>query len=274
MSILDTNIRLTGASKKTRFPAVAGLFYPADPEELREMINGFLEQAQNDVPPPKAIIVPHAGFIYSGPVAARAYATLKSVRGLIKKVILLGPAHRVYLRGLALPGDNEFLTPLGTIPIDVDLVKKLQGLPQVSVMDAAHSEEHSLEVHLPFLQTVLENFTLLPLVVGEATPTEVSDVLDRVWGGDETLIVISSDLSHYLEYETAKELDAETSRAIEALQPEEIAQHQACGRIPVSGLLRAARHHHLHATILDQRNSGDTAGSKDRVVGYGAYALS
>ena len=273
MSILDTNIRLTGASKKTRFPAVAGLFYPADPEELREMINGFLEQAQNDVPPPKAIIVPHAGFIYSGPVAARAYATLKSVRGLIKKVILLGPAHRVYLRGLALPGDNEFLTPLGTIPIDVDLVKKLQGLPQVSVMDAAHSEEHSLEVHLPFLQTVLENFTLLPLVVGEATPTEVSDVLDRVWGGDETLIVISSDLSHYHDYATARSIDSNTSAAIQHLELEKIGPHQACGCVPMSGLLNIARRSGMQVRILDLRNSGDTAGTRDRVVGYGAYSL-
>lgn len=273
MSILDSNIRLSGTPQKVRPPAVAGLFYPDDPVELRDMINGYLEQAGDDIPAPKAIIVPHAGFIYSGPIAARAYATLKSARHTITKVILLGPAHRVYVQGLALPGAAAFQTPFGDIAIDGVLVQKIQGLPQVVVMDAAHAQEHSLEVHLPFLQTVLDKFTLLPLVVGDASPDQVSEVLDRVWGGDETLIIISSDLSHYHEYAAARRIDAGTSAAIQHLELEKIGPHQACGCVPMSGLLKIARRSGMQVRMLDLRNSGDTAGSHDRVVGYGAYSV-
>jgi hypothetical protein len=273
MSILDSNIRLTGAPKKTRSAAVAGLFYPDDPVQLRDMINGYLAQAGDDIPAPKAIIAPHAGFIYSGPIAARAYATLKSARHRLTKVIVLGPAHRVYLQGLALPGATAFQTPFGDIAIDMELVQKIQGLPQVVVMDAAHAQEHSLEVQLPFLQTVLDKFTLLPLVVGDASPDQVSEVLDRVWGGDETLIVISSDLSHYHDYASARRIDAGTSAAIQHLELEKIGPHQACGCVPMSGLLNIARRSGMRVRILDLRNSGDTAGSRDRVVGYGAYSI-
>jgi len=273
MSILDSNIRLSNAPQKVRPPAVAGLFYPDNPEELREMIKGYLAQAGNDIPAPKAIIAPHAGFIYSGPVAARAYATLKTVRHTISKVILLGPAHRVYLRGLALPSATFFQTPLGDMAIDGELVQKIRGMPQVRVMDEAHAQEHSLEVHLPFLQTMLDKFTLLPLVVGDASPEEVSEVLDRVWGGDETLIVISSDLSHYHDYTSARRIDAGTSTAIQNLELEKIGPHQACGCMPMSGLLNIARRSGMQVRILDLRNSGDTAGSRDRVVGYGAYSI-
>lgn len=273
MSILDSNIRLTGSPKKTRAPAVAGLFYPDNPSQLRDMIQGFLAHAGDGGPVPKAIIVPHAGYIYSGAVAASAYATLKPVRHSITRVILLGPAHRVYLRGLALPAAAMFQTPLGDIQIDVELAGKIRDLPQVLVMDDAHEQEHSLEVHLPFLQSLFDNFTLLPLVVGDASPQQVSEVLDRVWGGSETLIVISSDLSHYHDYASAQRIDADTSDAIQHLQLEKIGPHQACGCAPMSGLLAIARRSHMQVRLLDLRNSGDTAGSRDRVVGYGAYAV-
>jgi len=252
---------------------VAGLFYPDNPVELKKLVDQYLNEAATDIPPPKAIIAPHAGFIYSGPVAARAYASLGPASRTIKKVILLGPAHRVYLHGLALPSADEFLTPLGNIPIDQELVKKLRDLPQIIVMDTAHAQEHSLEVHLPFLQTILDEFTLVPLVVGDASPDEVSEVLDLVWGGDETLIIISSDLSHYHDYATAKRIDAGTSTAIQHLELEKIGPHQACGCVPMSGLLTIARRSGMQVRMLDLRNSGDTAGTRDRVVGYGAYSV-
>jgi len=259
----------------TRSPAVSGLFYPANPQELHALLHGYLSQAQPGQPgtPPKALIVPHAGYVYSGPVAASAYALLEPLKSVITRVILLGPAHRVAVRGLALPGADSFQTPLGRIEIDSEIAEALLALPQVSVNDATHAEEHSLEVHLPFLQEVLGDFKLVPLVVGDATAQEVAEVLESVWGGEETLIVISSDLSHYLDYDTAKALDQKTSAAIEALDYESLSWDQACGRIPVSGLLHIARKKGLHCHLVDLRNSGDTAGSRDRVVGYGAYVL-
>ena len=262
--------------KSDRTPAVAGLFYPAEAQELRSLVHVYLDRVPGtqDAGPPKAIIVPHAGYVYSGPVAASAYARLLKNAGQIKRVILLGPAHRVAVRGLALSSAARFKTPLGAIEIDTDVSETLKSLPQVKVNDASHAEEHSLEVQLPFLQEVLNDFRLVPLVVGDATTEEIAEVLEAVWGGDETLIVISSDLSHYLDYETASTLDRRTSEAIESLDYEHISYDQACGRIPVSGLLQVARKKGLHAKTIDLRNSGDTAGSKDRVVGYGAYAFS
>ena len=256
-----------------RNPAVAGLFYPADPRELRAMIADFLAAADTSVSVPKAIIAPHAGYVYSGPIAASAYARLKPARGQISRVVLLGPAHRVGFHGLALSSADYFVTPLGRIPIDQEAVKKISRLPQVHVMDAAHAQEHSLEVHMPFLQEVLGEFSLLPLVVGDAEPGEVAEVLDLLWGGPETLIVISSDLSHYHDYKTAQNLDSRTSQAIEQLRIEDIQYDQACGRNPVNGLLHVARRLGLKAKTIDLRNSGDTAGSSDRVVGYGAYVF-
>jgi AmmeMemoRadiSam system protein B len=254
-----------------RNPAVAGLFYPGDPRELHAMIEGYLRSARVDGIVPKAIIAPHAGYIYSGPIAASAYALLKPARGRITRVVLLGPAHRVGFHGLALPSSEYFMTPLGRITIDRETVDKISRLPQIRVMDAAHAQEHSLEVHLPFLQEVLGQFSLLPLVVGDAEPEDVGEVLEVLWGGPETLIVISSDLSHYHDYKTAQKLDRATSQAIEQLRPEDIQYDHACGRNPVNGLLHVARRLGLKAKTVDLRNSGDTAGTRDRVVGYGAY---
>ncbi|HHO67686.1 MAG TPA: AmmeMemoRadiSam system protein B [Gammaproteobacteria bacterium] len=257
-----------------RQPAVAGMFYPDDPALLQQQVEDFLagEEAAAG-PPPKALIVPHAGYIYSGPVAARAYARLKPLRSRIRRVVLLGPAHRVAFRGLAASSARYFATPLGLVPVDQAAVEQILSLPQVQVLDEAHRDEHSLEVQLPFLQTVLDDFSLVPLVVGDAEPGEVAEVLEQLWDGDETLFVISSDLSHYHDYETARTIDSATSRAIEQLHPEAIHYEQACGRNPLNGLLLAARRHGLQAHTLDLRNSGDTAGPRDRVVGYGAYEL-
>ena len=256
-----------------RNPAVAGLFYPDDPRELRALLTGYLAAARSAGPVPKAIIAPHAGYIYSGPIAASAYARLKPARGTITRVVLLGPAHRVGFRGLALPSADFFVTPLGRIAVDREAVAKISALPQVHVKDAAHAQEHSLEVHLPFLQEVLGDFQLVPLVVGDADTEDVGEVLDILWGGPETLIVISSDLSHYHDYRTAQRLDRATSEAIEQLRPQDIDYDSACGRNPVNGLLHVARKLGLKANTIDLRNSGDTAGAHDRVVGYGAYVF-
>ncbi len=256
-----------------REPAVAGLFYPDDPALLQQQVSGLLAQESSSEPPPKALIVPHAGYIYSGPVAASGYARLVPARSRIHRVVLLGPAHRVPLTGLAASSARYFATPLGLVPVDQEAQEPVLLLPQVRVFDDAHRDEHSLEVQLPFLQTVLDGFTLVPLVVGDADAAEVAEVLEMLWDDDETLIVISSDLSHYHDYDTARAIDTATSHAIEQLHPEAIHYEQACGRNPVNGLLLAARHHRLRAETLDLRNSGDTAGSRDRVVGYGAYAF-
>jgi hypothetical protein len=254
-----------------RNPAVAGLFYPRDPRELHAMVEEYLSSAQAAGAVPKAIIAPHAGYIYSGPIAASAYLRIKPARGRITRVVLLGPAHRVGFHGLALSSADYFLTPLGRVPVDQEAVEKISRLPQVHEMDAAHAQEHSLEVQLPFLQEVLGEFNLVPLVVGDAEPGEVAEVLELLWGGPETLIVISSDLSHYHDYKTAQKLDRATSQAIEQLRPEDIQYEHACGRNPVNGLLHMARKRGLKAKTVDLRNSGDTAGTQDRVVGYGAY---
>jgi len=260
---------------RLREPAVAGMFYPADPQKLRSMVDGFLAAATAgaDEVPPKAIIAPHAGYIYSGPVAASAYARLAPLRGKVRRVVLLGPSHRVPFRGLALSTADAFVTPLGRVTVDKSAAQAIGDLPQVHELDQAHAHEHSLEVHLPFLQQVLDQFDVVPLVVGDATAGEVDEVLERLWGGEETLIVVSSDLSHYHDYQTARRLDAATSKAIETLSPQDIDYEDACGRTPVSGLLLAARQRGLQVHTVDLRNSGDTAGPRDRVVGYGAYVF-
>lgn len=220
----------------------------------------------------KALIVPHAGYIYSGAIAAAAYATLRPIALRIKRVILLGPAHRVAVHGLALPDADAFDTPLGRVMIDTDAARTISHLPQVIVSSAAHEQEHSLEVQLPFLQSVLTDFTLLPLLVGMATAKEVAEVLESLWGGEETLIVISSDLSHYLPYPIAQRIDGETVQAILNLQ-QPIPHDRACGGTPISGLILAAKKHGLAPHLLDLRNSGDTAGTRDHVVGYAALAF-
>lgn len=256
-----------------RAPAVAGLFYPDDARALREMITGLLAAHPTAAPTPKAIIAPHAGYIYSGSIAASVYAQVANGRDSIRRVVLLGPAHRVPFRGLALSSAAAFATPLGNVPLDTDALPLLEELPQVQVLDAAHAAEHSLEVQLPFLQSVLAEFTLVPLVVGDADAEEIHQVLARLWGGPETLIVVSSDLSHYHDYLTAQEWDRATSRAILDLHADRIDGRRACGYQPVNGLLAAARTRGLHADLVDLRNSGDTAGPRDRVVGYGAYTF-
>lgn len=259
---------------KIRPAAVAGLFYPADAAQLHQDIQSMLSVAEQSESAPKALIVPHAGYIFSGPVAASAFAQLKNHRHTIKRVIVLGPCHRVPLRGLATSSADYFETPLGSIRIDHEAIKQIISLPQVEEFDLTHQQEHSLEVQLPFLQEVLDEFSLVPLVVGDTSAEEVSEVLERLWGGDETLLVISSDLSHYHDYNTARAMDSETCMAIEEMNPAAIHYDQACGRNPVIGLLQAAKKHGLHVTTLDLRNSGDTAGDKSSVVGYGAWALS
>lgn len=258
-----------------RKPAVAGYFYPLDPAALKRQLETLLRAVPTarDVTIPKAMIAPHAGYIYSGPVAASAYAKLRRARGRIRRVVLLGPAHRVPFRGLALTSAEYFETPLGLVPIDTQAAALLADLPQVVVLDAAHAHEHSLEVHLPFLQEVLGEFTAVPLVVGDSSASEVGEVIERLWGGDETLILISSDLSHYQDYATAQRLDRATSQAIEHLRYEDLDYDDACGRIPVSGLLYVARQRGLQAHTIDLRNSGDTSGDRARVVGYGAYTF-
>jgi AmmeMemoRadiSam system protein B len=260
-----------------RPPAVAGSFYPDDSRQLLRELAGYLDAArlspdEAEAPPPKAVIVPHAGFAYSGPVAASVYARLAKARGTIRRVVLIGPAHRVALNGVAVSGAGAFLTPLGQVTVDRAAVEAILELPQVGVMEAAHEAEHCLEVQLPFLQQVLDDFAIVPLVAGWWTPPQtVAEVLDRLWGGDETLILISSDLSHYFDYDTARRMDGATSRAIEALRPDDIGPDDACGRVPIRGLLTVAAQRGLKCRTVDLRNSGDTAGSRDRVVGYGAY---
>ena len=259
-----------------RPPAVAGAFYPGVAPVLEADVARLLADAE---PPAgrgalvKALIVPHAGYPYSGPVAASAYALLRDGEARVRRVVLLGPAHRVPVRGLAASGADAFETPLGVVPLDREGLEALRDLPQVVVSDEAHAAEHSLEVQLPFLQRVLGDFVLLPLVVGDASDEEVAEALERVWGGDETLILISSDLSHYHDYATARSLDAATCRAIERLDAAAVDWESACGRVPVRGLLGAARRHGLEPRTLDLRSSGDTAGDRDRVVGYGAWAF-
>ena len=261
------------AKNSTRPAAIAGQFYPENPVELEQMVKSLLNDVENIPSPSKAMIAPHAGLIYSGPVAATVYASLLAIKEKVNRVVLLGPSHRIYLKGLALSSTDHYATPLGKIEIDQDAYDSVRDLAQVTVTDAAHAQEHSLEIQLPFLQFVLRQFKLVPIVVGEAAPEEVAEVLEILWGDEETRIIISSDLSHFHDYETAKQIDLSTSKAIENLQLESIGPQQACGCMPVRGLLQLARTKHLSVKTLDLRNSGDTSGSKDRVVGYGAYAV-
>jgi hypothetical protein len=260
--------------KGVRAAAVAGQFYPSDPEELRSLVKSLLGNAAAGAgPAPKALIVPHAGYMFSGPIAASAYARLAPARDTIKRVVLVGPAHRVSFDGLATVSVSAFATPLGLAPVDAAGLRQLAPLPDVSVNDRAHAQEHSLEVQLPFLQTVLGDFALVPLLVWQAKPETISRVLDALWGGPETCIIISSDLSHYYVWAVAQQLDKATATAIEALSPEGISEDGACGRRPICGLLQAARCRRLRARTLDLRNSGDTGGPRQRVVGYGAFAF-
>lgn len=261
---------------QVRQPAVAGAFYPGQGQALSSEVASLLAaaRAQTDglATPPKALIVPHAGYIYSGPTAALAYAQLAAVRNTIRRVVLLGPVHRVPVRGLALAGAAAFATPLGEIEVDQAAIASLSQLRQVVVSPAAHALEHSLEVQLPFLQAMLDDFKLVPLAVGDTTPAEVAQVLEVLWGGPETLIVISSDLSHFLPYRAAQAADRETAQNIMDLGGS-LTHEQACGGTPINGLLLAARHHRLKPRLLGLCNSGDTAGDRQRVVGYASFAF-
>lgn len=255
--------------------AVAGSFYPGEASILAAEVAAYLGEARGDTSgalPPKAIIAPHAGYIYSGAIAASIYARLAPLRGKVRRVILAGPAHRVFVRGAAIPGARAFASPLGAVELDLEAMASLRALPFVEVSDSAHALEHSLEVHLPFLQAVLGEFRLVPVVVGDASPQEAASLFDAVWGGPETLIVVSSDLSHYLPYDDARRRDRDTASAILELDAR-LVPEQACGAAPINGLLETARRRGLTAELVDLRNSGDTAGDRARVVGYGAFAF-
>ena len=258
----------------TRPTAVAGRFYPADPAELEAAVDHYLTlppPGQSPTgPPPKALVVPHAGYVFSGPVAGAGYAELAQVAGTIRRVVLVGPAHTVGFDGVALSATDSWDSPLGQVAVDSELRDRIIGLDGVVVDDRPHAEEHCLEVQVPFLQRLLEpGFTILPLVVGWASAKTVAAVLGEVWGGPETLIVISSDLSHYHDYATAQRLDAATATAVAEGRSEAIGPEQACGAFAIAGLLELD----LEGRIIDVSSSGDTAGDKSRVVGYGAFAF-
>jgi hypothetical protein len=258
-----------------RSAAVAGMFYPGDARaltaELDELLGG-VEQPEPRLGFPKALIVPHAGYIYSGPVAARAYEELAPARGIVRRVVMLGPVHRVPVRGLAVPSDESFATPLGVVPIDRAALDQVRDLPQVVTSDSAHLHEHALEVQLPFLQRQLGSFSLVPFAVGEASVREVASVIERLWGGPETLVVISTDLSHYHPYAEARQIDRATVTRI-ALLAADLDHDEACGATPLNGFLALARERNLSIRLLAACNSGDTAGGKGQVVGYSAFAL-
>ncbi len=257
--------------------AVAGMFYPGAPAALAANVRACLMEAATRARAggarPKALIVPHAGYVYSGPIAAAAYTRLAAAHATIRRVVLLGPAHRVAIRGLALPSARAFATPLGEVEVDRKAAALALTLPQVVEDDSVHALEHALEVQLPFLQAVLDDFRIVPFAVGMATPEDVADVLERLWGGPETLILVSSDLSHYHAYAEARAIDRGSVDGILALSPM-LDHEQACGATPINALLACARRHNLVPELLDLRNSGDTAGDKSRVVGYASFAFS
>ena len=251
--------------------AVAGMFYPEDPERLRDEVDRLLDAVHVpiDEPTPKALIVPHAGYAYSGPVAASAYARLLREGPNLTRVVLLGPSHHTAFQGLALPETEAFETPLGPVSIDAGAAARI---PWIRHSEAIHRPEHSLEVQVPFLQRVAPQAELVPLAVGQATPFQVAEAIEALWGGAETVIVASSDLSHYLPYRLGRAVDEETARMILRLDTT-LDSERACGSAPVAGLLEIARRRHLHPALLDLRSSGDTAGGQEEVVGYGAFAF-
>jgi MEMO1 family protein len=256
-----------------RLPAVAGTFYPGDPATLRRTTGGLLAAAREAAAPsPCAIIAPHAGYLYSGPVAAEAFTAVKLLGGTVRRAVVIGPAHYVSFRGIAAPSAASFATPLGEMPVEEQGVEAVAGLPQIVIDDTPHAPEHALEVELPFLQTIFGALPIIPLVVGRASADEVAEVLAQQWD-DNTLLVVSSDLSHYYDYATAKRIDAETAAAIESLDDRSIGANEACGHLAIRGLIIEARCRGLTVHRLDLRNSGDTAGDRRSVVGYGAWAF-
>ncbi len=264
---------MSSSSITVRQPAVAGSFYPDSARQLDRLISEYLRADAAHAPRPKALALPHAGYVYSGSIAGTGYAQLREAADQIKKVVLLGPSHRVAFAGMALSSASAFATPLGQIGVDTQGIQAIQVLPGVRTLDAAHAQEHSLEVHLPFIQRVFPDALVIPVVVGDAPPDAVAALLQAVWGKSETVVIVSTDLSHFHDYATATRIDAATTLAIESLK-DTLTPQQACGCRPMNGLLRLAKKKALTVHTLEVRNSGDTQGGRDRVVGYGAYALS
>lgn len=263
----------TAQQQIIRPAAVAGMFYPDDSRQCTQQVLQLLhDNKAGSSEQPKALVVPHAGYIYSGPIAAKAYNLLKPFADKIHRVVLFGPSHRVPLRGMALSTATQFATPLGLVPIDHTGYENLLNLPDVAINDEAHAFEHSLEVHLPFLQTVLSDFQLIPIVVGYCPPESVAACIKQFWGQDDCLIVVSSDLSHYLDYRTAQRIDRHTSDTIVRGEPT-LQGEQACGCYALNGLLLTASENSASIECVELANSGDTAGSKDQVVGYGSYVI-
>lgn len=259
----------------TRRPAVAGMFYPGEPAALNEQIDALMEhtRAVDEASPPGALVVPHAGYPYSGPVAAEAYAHIAPFREQYERVLLLGPSHRVPLRGMALSSDDAFTTPLGDVALDARECEALRDYEGVQEMNTAHAMEHSLEVQLPFLQRLLGDFRLIPLSVGDVPVQQVAAVIERYWKDPATLVVISTDLSHFLTLEQAQALDDRTRAAIEARDYKAIGDDQACGRYPLRGLLKVLEDHNTGIETLAMGTSADTTGDASRVVGYGAWLV-
>jgi AmmeMemoRadiSam system protein B len=263
-------------SHSTTRPAVqAGRFYPASPDALGRRVEEYLEAgvagATDD---PVAVIAPHAGYKYSGPIAGSAFAPWIKTGGTHpRRVVLLGPSHFVDFNGLALAPHAAWSTPLGTVGVDAQAMESLRQFPFVRVYEPAHEREHCLEVELPFLQAVFPSLTVVPLVIGRARDEEVAEVLDALWSDDSTRVVVSSDLSHYLAHEEARSMDRDTARAVEGRDADALTPTRACGYRAIRGLLSIARRRDLAIRTVDLRNSGDTAGSRDAVVGYGAFHL-
>jgi len=265
---------MTDKQLRLRPAAVAGLFYSEDAAMLHAEVQGYLSRVHPDSgATPKAVIVPHAGYRYSAGVAALAYAELAKGRGQIKRVVLMGPAHQTAVAGFALSGAEAFETPLGLSVVDTKAVRQLAEHPDARIMDLAHAQEHAIEVQLPFIKEALGNVEIIPILVGDSTFEAVAEILEIVWGGAETVIVISSDLSHFLSYEDCVTLDTVTTHAIETLSADKINRPQACGRMPIGGLLQCAKQRSMRVKTLDVKNSGDTAGPNGQVVGYGSWSF-
>ena len=263
------------SNARIRPMAVAGTFYPSDPQELGAAVDGFVAQARVEAfPDAVAAIAPHAGYVYSGPIAGSAYRSIEAPLNEVSRVVLIGPSHRVAFHGIALSGYAAFQSPLGVVPIDQPTYTRLRELPFVMVKEEAHAQEHGLEVHLPFLQRVIKSdFALVPMVVGQATPDQVAAAIEAACEGQKTFVLISSDLSHFLDYATAQAKDTQTTEAIVAADLSGIAPDGACGAAAIRGYLATQGAANQRVEVLDLRNSGDTAGGRDRVVGYGAYVF-
>ena len=254
-------------------PDCVGKFFPAEPSELRAKIDQLLRATSAPPAAPKAIIAPHAGYDYSGPVAASAYASLAGCAERIRQVILLGTCHFVHQGGLLTTSADAIDTPLGEVPVDRPAVERAEQLPQVSVHDEAHRLDHSLAVQLPLLVRTLGDFRVVPFLVTNCEAEDVAELLELLWNGESTLIVVSSDLSHDLSYDDARRRDRHTAEAILQGNAEAVGCYDACGYKAIAGLLLAAQRHALRARQLDLRNSGDVVGRRNRVVGYGAFAF-